>query len=319
MSDAITCQRPARRGRRAWIGVLLLALLPLLAWAQAASEAPIPPLDAPVIDTTGTLTPEQRLELDRQAVQLQQRKGSQLQVLVVPSTAPESIEQYTQRVFDQWKLGRKGVDDGVLLVVAKDDRRVRIQPGYGLEGAIPDATANRIIQEYLVPRFRAGDYSGGIAEATAMLVKLIDGEQLPPPVSTHAAGSGSGGRLPLGFFGGLFAAFAAQLLFARAPRPLRGVLAALAGGGVGLLLSLSLFVAALTGAIGLVLGLLSGISPGRSVGGGGGGGWGGGGWGGGGFGGGFGGFGGGGGGFGGGGGWGGGGGSSGGGGASGSW
>ncbi|TYD37092.1 dehydrogenase, partial [Xanthomonas sontii] len=157
--------------------MLLLALLPWLAWAQA--EAPIPPLDAPVVDTTGTLTPNQRLELDRQAVQLQQRKGSQLQVLVVPSTAPESIEHYTQRAFDQWKLGRKGVDDGVLLVVAKNDRRVRIQPGYGLEGAIPDATANRIIQEYLVPRFRAGDYSGGIAEATAMLVKLIDGEALP--------------------------------------------------------------------------------------------------------------------------------------------
>lgn len=320
MRDAITRHRSARRGRHAWIGMLLLALLPLLAWAQAAAEAPIPPLDAPVIDTTGTLAPNQRLELDRQAVQLQQRKGSQLQVLVVASTAPETIEQYTQRVFDQWKLGRKGVDDGVLLVVAKDDRRVRIQPGYGLEGAIPDATANRIIQEYMAPRFRAGDYSGGIAEATAMLVKLIDGEQLPAPVSTHAAEARSGGRLPLGFFAGLFAAFVAQLLFARAPRPLRAGLAALAGGGVGLLLSLSLFVAALTGAIGLVLGLLSGVSPGRSVGGGGGG-WGGGGWGGGGFGGGFGGFGGGGGGGfgGGGGGWGGGGGSSGGGGASGSW
>ncbi|UKE49087.1 TPM domain-containing protein [Xanthomonas translucens pv. cerealis] len=297
---------------------MLLALLPLLAWAQASSEAPIPPLDTPVVDTTGTLQPTQRLALEQQAVQLQQRKGSQLQVLVVATTAPETIEQYTQRVFDTWKIGRKGVDDGVLLVVAKDDRRVRIQPGYGLEGAIPDATANRIIQEYLAPRFRAGDYSGGIAEATAMLVKLIDGEQLPAPVSTHASDSRSNGKLPLGFFAGLFAAFVAQLLFARAPRPLRGVLAALAGGGVGLLLSLSLFVAALTGAIGLVLGLLSGVSPGRSAGGGG---WGGGGWGGGGFGGGFGGFGGGGGGFGGGGdgGWGGGGGSSGGGGASGSW
>ncbi|EKU26393.1 TPM domain-containing protein [Xanthomonas graminis] len=314
MRDAITRQRPSRRGRRAWIGALLLALLPLLAWAQAASEAPIPPLDTPVVDTTGTLQPTQRLALEQQAVQLQQRKGSQLQVLVVATTAPETIEQYTQRVFDTWKIGRKGVDDGVLLVVAKDDRRVRIQPGYGLEGAIPDATANRIIQEYLAPRFRAGDYSGGIAEATAMLVKLIDGEQLPPPVSTHAAESRSGGKLPLGFFAGLFAAFVAQLLFARAPRLLRGVLAAVAGAGVGLLLSLSLFVAALTGAIGLVLGLLSGISPGRSVGGGGGGGWGGGG-----FGGGFGGFGGGGFGGGGGGGWGGGGGSSGGGGASGSW
>ncbi|PPT90512.1 TPM domain-containing protein, partial [Xanthomonas theicola] len=282
MSDATIHLRQARRGRRAWIGTLLLALLPLLAWAQAAGEAAIPPLDTPVVDTTGTLQPAQRQQLEQQALQLQQRKGSQLQVLVVASTAPDTIEQYTQRVFDQWQIGRKGVDDGVLLVVAKEDRRVRIQPGYGLEGAIPDATANRIIQEYLAPRFRAGDYGGGIAEATAMLVKLIDGEHLPAPVSTHAPASGSDSRLPLGFFGGLFAAFVAQLLFARAPRPLRGVLATVAGGGVGLLLSLSLFVGVLTGAIGLVLGLLSGMSPGRSVGGGG--------WGRGGFGGGFGGW-----------------------------
>nr|UZK08345.1 YgcG family protein [Xanthomonas sontii] len=308
--------RAAAGRRHVCVWLLLLALLPWLAWAQA--EAPIPPLDAPVVDTTGTLTPNQRLELDRQAVQLQQRKGSQLQVLVVPSTAPESIEHYTQRAFDQWKLGRKGVDDGVLLVVAKNDRRVRIQPGYGLEGAIPDATANRIIQEYLVPRFRAGDYSGGIAEATAMLVKLIDGEALPAPVSAHASASRGGGP-GFGFFAGLFAALVAQVLFARLSRPVRGVLSGVVGGGVGLLLSLSLFVGVLTGAIGLLLGLFVGIAPGRSAGGGGWGGWGGGGFGGGwGGGGGGGSWGGGGGGFGGGG-WGGGGGSSGGGGASGSW
>ena len=114
----------------------------------------------------------------QQALALQQRKGSQLQVLVVPTTQPEDIEQYAVRAFEQCKLGRKGVDDGVLLVVAKDDRRVRIEVGYGLEGAIPDATASRVIQEYLVPKFRAGDYGGGISDATAALVKLIDGEPL---------------------------------------------------------------------------------------------------------------------------------------------
>ena len=91
------------------------------------------------------------------------------------------------RAFEQWKLGRKGVDDGVLLVVAKDDRRVRIEPGYGLEGAIPDAIANRVIQEYLVPKFRAGDYAGGITDATAALVKLIDGEPLPAPMADNRA------------------------------------------------------------------------------------------------------------------------------------
>jgi uncharacterized membrane protein YgcG len=160
---------------------LATALLALLLWLPLASHAqqlaPIPALDSPVVDTTGTLDAAQKQALVQQAMDLQQRKGSQLQVLVVPTTQPEDIAQYTTRVFDQWQIGRKGVDDGVLLVVAKDDRRVRIEPGYGLEGAIPDAIANRVIQEYLVPRFRSGDYAGGITDATAVLVKLIDGER----------------------------------------------------------------------------------------------------------------------------------------------
>ena len=112
---------------------------------------------------------------------------------MVPTTQPEDIAQYTTRVFDQWQIGRKGVDDGVLLVVAKDDRRVRIEPGYGLEGAIPDAIANRVIQEYLVPRFRAGDYAGGITDATAVLVKIVDGEALPAPVSSQRGREPEGG------------------------------------------------------------------------------------------------------------------------------
>ena len=112
---------------------LLLACLPALAQQAAA----IPALTSPVVDATGTLGAAEKQQLEQQALALQQSKGSQLQVLMVASTQPETIEQYTQRVFDQWKLGREGVDDAVLLVVAKDDRRVRIQPGYGLEGAIP--------------------------------------------------------------------------------------------------------------------------------------------------------------------------------------
>ena len=168
------------------IGWFLLLCLPL-AGLQAQELASIPDLDAPVVDTTATLDAEQIAQLQQQAIALQQRKGSQLQVLIVPTTQPEDIAQYTTRVFERWQLGRKGVDDGVLLVVAKEDRRVRIEAGYGLEGAIPDAVANRIIQEYLVPAFRAGDYAGGIAAASGMLVKLIDGEALPPPVSAHRA------------------------------------------------------------------------------------------------------------------------------------
>ena len=170
----------ARAGQWRWI--LLAALLALLWWplASVAQQlAPIPALDSPVVDTTGTLDAGTRQALEAQARALQQRKGSQLQVLVVPTTQPEDIAQYAVRAFDQWKLGREKVDDGVLLVVAKDDRRVRIEVGYGLEGAIPDATSARVIQEYLVPKFRAGDFAGGITDATGVLVKLIDGEPLP--------------------------------------------------------------------------------------------------------------------------------------------
>jgi len=289
-------------------GLLLawLLCLALPAWAQR--EAAIPPLSSPVVDTTGTLDAAQKQALEAQALALQQRKGSQLQILMVPSTAPETIEQYTQRVFEQWQIGRKGVDDGVLLVVAKDDRRVRIEPGYGLEGAIPDAIANRVIQEYLAPRFRSNDYAGGLADASAALVTLIDGEALPAPVSTNRVqGAPAGGNWTLALGIGLFAGMFLRGLLGWAPRPLRALLSG-AGAGVAAFLFTSLLVASGAAAVvGLLVGLTSTGRGGvfaRNGGWGGGGGFGGGG--GGGFG-------------GGGGGWGGGGGRSGGGGASGGW
>jgi uncharacterized protein len=283
--------------------LLLLAFLlgPAgLGTAVAQQLAPIPPLDSPVVDTTGTLDAAQRQALVQQALALQQRKGSQLQILIVPSTRPEDIAQYTTRVFEQWGIGRKGVDDGVLLVVARDDRRVRIEPGYGLEGAIPDAIANRVIQEYLVPRFRNDDYAGGIAEATAVLVRLIDGEPLPAPVASNREPDGGNATFGIALFIGGFAAVLVRLLFARRSRPMRGALAALLGGAAGWLL-LSLAGGGVAAAVALFM-TLGGMSPGGFARGGG--------FGSGGFGGG---------GFGGGGGWSGGGGRSGGGGASGSW
>ncbi|AUJ11707.1 dehydrogenase [Xanthomonas oryzae pv. oryzae] len=300
--------------RRTYLKVVwMMALLLLPASLLAQELAAIPPLRSPVVDVTGTLDAGQIQQLEQQALALQQRKGAQLQILIVPTTQPEAIEQYTQRVFDQWKIGRKGVDDGVLLLVAKDDRRVRIQPGYGLEGAIADITANRIIQEYLAPRFREGDYAGGISAAAATLAGLIEGEALPPPVSGHADGgngngngAGGGGWI-MALFIGFVVAMVARGILGALPRPLRALLTGVAAGGAALLFTSLLFASAGAAVIGLLAGLASG-SPGRFVGGGG---WGGGG---------FGGFGSGGrGGFGGGGGWGGGGGSSGGGGASGSW
>lgn len=269
-------------------------------------------MTSPVVDTTGTLDVTRKQQLEQQALALQQTKGSQLQVLMVASTQPETIEQYTQRVMDQWKLGRKGVDDGVILVVAKDDRRARIQTGYGLEGAIPDAIANRVIQEYLAPKFRTGDYGGGIADATAKLVGLIEGEPLPPPVSDHrsAPDAGSGDWL-FALFAAFIVAGLVRGIFGKAPKLLRSIFTGGAAGGVALLLSSLVPVAAIAGVFGLFYGLMS-VSPGSYARHGGWGGMGGGGWGGGGSsGGGFG--------SGGGGGWSGGGGMSGGGGASGSW
>jgi uncharacterized protein len=245
----------------------LLVLLCAGMWAQARAQqlAAMPPLDSPVVDTTGTLDAASKQQLEQQALALQQRKGSQLQILLVATTQPESIEQYTQRVFDQWKLGRKGVDDAVLLVVAKDDRAVRIQPGYGLEGAIPDITAGRVIREYLAPKFRQGDYAGGLIDATAQLVKLIDGEPLPEPMTRQGSeGSEGGGE---GWLFALFAAFivaqVARGIFGRLPAGLRGLLGGGASGAVAWLLSSVLLVGGLGAVIGFLVGLISGGGGGR--------------------------------------------------------
>ena len=166
-----------------WVGLaLLLCLLPLPVLAAAA----IPALDDPVVDTANALSASTRATLREQALQLQARKGAQLQVLVVPSVGDDGIEAYAQRVFDQWQLGRAGVDDGVLLLVAVQDRRVRIQTGYGLEGTIPDAYAARIIDKAIVPRLREGNLDQGMLDGSRVLVALIDGEPLPPEEDSSA-------------------------------------------------------------------------------------------------------------------------------------
>ena len=134
-----------------------------------------------VTDQTATLTNEQKSALEQTLRSFEARKGSQVVVLIVPSTAPETIEQYALRVAEQWKPGRKNVDDGALLVVAKDDRTLRIEVGYGLEGALTDADSKRIISEIIVPRFRQGDYYGGITAGVDRILRVIDGEPLPKP------------------------------------------------------------------------------------------------------------------------------------------
>jgi uncharacterized protein len=174
--------------------VLLLLLLALPAWAQVA----VPQLTARVADLTGTLTKEQTASLEHMLQSFEARKGSQIAVLLVPTTEPEAIEQYALRVAEQWKLGRKNVDDGAILVVAKNDRTLRIEVGYGLEGALNDATASRIIREAIAPRFREGDFYGGINAGVDRMIRVIDGEPLPEPAGpAPQVGGRIGQSLPI--------------------------------------------------------------------------------------------------------------------------
>ncbi len=151
----------------------------------AAAEVAIPPLTRRVVDQTGTLSPGEVAALTQRLKDLEARKGSQIAVLIVPTTQPETIEQFSIRVADAWKIGRRKIDDGALLVVAKNDRHLRIEVGYGLEGSLTDATTRRIIDEDIAPKFRAGDFGGGIAAGIDRMIRVIDGEQLPAPEPEH--------------------------------------------------------------------------------------------------------------------------------------
>src|SRR6185437_2776255 len=224
--------------------------------AAEGDPQPIPDLHARVTDLTGTLSAEQQQLLDGELGALEQRKGSQLGVLIVATTAPEDIAQYAIRVFDAWKLGRNGIDDGALLIVAKNDHAVRIEVARGLEGAIPDAAAARIIREYIAPKFRAGDFFGGIHDATGALTKLIDGEPLPPPLSDgHDRPSHNGGDVFNAIVFAVFAILWARAFFGRLPGAPRSGLLALVGGGAGWLLTGLLPAALGLGVLGLILGL----------------------------------------------------------------
>jgi uncharacterized protein len=158
----------------------LLALL--LCWAVAAfADVAVPALVGRVVDQTGTLSGGDLASLQDTLRSFEARKGSQIAVLIVPTTAPETIEQYSLRVAEAWKIGRKKIDDGAVLVVAKDDRKLRIEVGYGLEGALTDVTSKRIIDEVITPRFKAGDFAGGISAGVDRIIRVIDGEPLPAP------------------------------------------------------------------------------------------------------------------------------------------
>ena len=175
-----------RRSARGMAHALLLA--GTLCWSLvAAAQVAVPPLTGHVIDQTGTLTAEQKASLEQTLAAFEVAKGSQLAVLMISSSAPEAIEPFALRVAEQWKLGRTKIDDGVILVVAKNDRAMRIEVGYGLEGALNDATSKRIISETILPRFKNQDFYGGITAGVGQMIRVIEGEPLPAPSGKPAA------------------------------------------------------------------------------------------------------------------------------------
>jgi uncharacterized protein len=176
---------------------VVAGLVLLFAASLGQAQVAVPALTARVTDLTGTLSGEAVTRIEAKLTDLEAKKGAQIAVLILPTTQPEDIEQFGIRVEDAWKLGRKGVDDGAYLLVAKNDRRVRIEVGYGLEGALPDAIANRIITETITPHFKLGDYDGGVEAGVDQMISVVNGEPLPVPDRKWEHHSNLGNLLPL--------------------------------------------------------------------------------------------------------------------------
>lgn len=249
---------------------MILVLGPLRRWLLAApllvfcwtlyAQVAVPPLAGHVIDLTGTLTADQRNALEQRLVAFEARKGSQIAVLIVPTTQPEPIEQYGIRVAEQWKIGRKRVDDGAILVVALKDRAVRIEVGYGLEGALSDITAKRIIEEFIVPRFKAGDIHGGIDAGITRMMAVVDGEPLPAPAGGSSAKRGSAGLEQLLLIGFMLVFVVGGMLRALLGRFLgSGVIGAIGGAAAWLILG-SLGMAIVVAIVAMVLSLMGGMA-----------------------------------------------------------
>lgn len=257
--------------RRTLTAVFFMVFLWPAAWAQALQ--PVPALTAQVIDHTGALSSAEIAALNARLAGFEQEKGAQIVVLMVPTTAPEDIASYANRIANDWKIGRKGVGDGLLLIVAKDDRKLRIEVAKTLEGAIPDLAAKQIIDEAIAPHFKQGRYAAGLDAGVDLIFARIRGEPLPAPVPAHQGSSGSAaGEFSwenLGIF--LFLALPVGAALARAifGRTL-GTL--LLGCGVGLLayvLTSSLWLALAAGVVALVWSALGAgsRSPGSGLGG----------------------------------------------------
>lgn len=259
---------------RQLIAFLLLPLLWLSpAWAEDGQPLPVPALSAPVTDQAGLLSPSDAQALNSKLLAFAQEKGSQIAVLIVATTQPEDIFSYSFRVADSWKLGRKGVDDGVLMVIAVQDRKSNLQIGYGLEGAIPDARAKQVLDDIMAPHFKRGDFAGGINAGTDALIKLINGENLPAPAARQR-GEGNDNLIVIAIVAGVIAGFIARSVFGRGAGSIAGFSVAL---GLALLLGAAIAVALFAA----IFAAIAASSSGRGMGGYGGGSFGGGGFGGG--------------------------------------
>ena len=239
-----------------WLAAVTLAALALFTHSSYGADGfvPVPRLEGRVTDLTGTLTAEQKAGLEQRLLAFETRKGTQIAVLMVATTKPEEIEQYALRVVEQWKLGRKKVDDGALLLVAKDDRTLRIEVGYGIEGVLNDATAKRIVSDAITPPLKNGDFFGGINAGVDQMIRVIDGEPLPEPRQRAAGGDAQnlGQLLPFVFVLALFVGGVLRSVLGRVPGAIAtggliGVLgwlfagaavAAVLAGGVGFLVTL---------------------------------------------------------------------------------
>jgi uncharacterized protein len=246
---------------------------------------PVPPLQTRLTDLTGTLTSDQTASLEQKLKAFEARKGTQIAVLMVPSTQPEAIEQYAIRVAEQWKLGRQKVDDGALLLIAKNDRAIRIEVGYGLEGVLTDATSRRIIGDVITPPLQAGDYFTGISAGVDQLIRVADGEALPDPKAGAAnlGGQNIGRLLPVFFFLALGLGSVLRSVLGRLPGALAtggllalggwffgaAIAAAAIGGGIAFLITLlGMGMGRHGGLYGLGMAGMGGMGGGRSGGGG---------------------------------------------------
>ncbi|MGY8666831.1 YgcG family protein [Bradyrhizobium sp. UFLA05-109] len=243
--------------RLSWLAAILLVFV----FTSALADVAVPQLTGRVVDLTGTLSSGDVASLSSRLQDYENRKGSQIAVLIVPTTQPETIEQYSIRVADAWKVGRKKIDDGAILLVAKNDRHLRIEVGYGLEGALTDVTSRRIIDEVITPKFRSGDFAGGISDGVDRMMRVIDGEPLPAPARSTNFTSDSEGFVPAVFFVLFASMFVGNILHAMLGRLLGSVVTGGVFAAAVWFMASSVALAIGAGAIAFILAFIADLAP----------------------------------------------------------